>query len=77
MPDMHRTVLITLLAGAMFTAGARGQHVTAEGQHLALSGLTAVQARITVQWDMAITMRGGSTSSEFEKDLTHFELDVA
>jgi hypothetical protein len=69
MPDMPRTALITLLTGAIFSADAHGQRLDQENQHLALSGLTAVQARITVQWDMAVTMRGGTTLSEFENDL--------
>ncbi len=34
-----------------------------------MSGLTSVKARVTVQWDMAITMRGGATLSGFERDV--------
>jgi len=69
MPDLARTALIALLTGAIFTAEARGQRPDQENQHLALIGITAVQARVVVQWDMAVTMRGGTTLSDFENDL--------
>ena len=67
MSDVAGTALITLLAGVVFTAEAHGQRPNQEDQHLALSGLTAVKARVMVQWDMGVTMRGGTTLSDFER----------
>ena len=77
MSDVVRTTLITLLACAVLAPGANGQRLDPEDQHLALSGLTTVEARVTVQWDMGITMRGGTTLSDFERDVEDaFELGL-
>jgi hypothetical protein len=77
MPHVSRTALIMLLAGVLFSANAHGQRLDQEDQYLALSGLTEVKARTIVQWDMAVTMRGGTTLSDFERDLvSSFELEL-
>ncbi len=77
MSDVARTTLITFLAGSVLAADANGQRPDREDQHLALSGLTTVEARVTVQWDMGITMRGGTTLSDFERDVEDaFELGL-
>jgi hypothetical protein len=77
MPDISRTALIMLLAGVLFSANAHGQRLDQDDQYLALSGLTEVKARTIVQWDVAVTMRGGTTLSAFERDLeSSFELEL-
>ena len=82
MPDRACTALIVLLAGVVFAADARGQRPPQEDQrledqYLTLSGLSAVKARVTVQWDMAVTMRGGTTLADFERNLrSAFELGL-
>ena len=73
----RRAALVTLLAGAVFASAAHGQRPNQGDQHLALRGLTAVRAGVIVQWDMGVTMRGGTTLSEFERTLrSAFELGL-
>ena len=70
--------LIASLAGVAFAACAYGQDPDHEDQNLALVGLTEVAARVTVQWDMEVTMRGGTTLSDFEQNLRRaFELGLS
>ncbi len=69
MPDISRPALVMLLASMLFCANAHGQRLDQDNQYLALSGLTEVKVRAIVQWDMAVTMRGGTTLSAFERDL--------
>jgi hypothetical protein len=77
MPDITRTLLSMLLTSVLFSANAHGQRFDHEDQYLALSGLTELKARTIVQWDMAVTMRGGTTLSEFERDLeSSFALEL-
>lgn len=75
MSDVPRPALITLLAGLVLAAQAHGQRPNPEDQHLALIGLTEVDPRVMVEWDMEVTMRGGTTLSDFERSLSSaFEL---
>jgi hypothetical protein len=75
--DVPCSTLISALALGIFAAGVQGQRPSREDQHLALIGLTDVDARVIVQWDMEVTMRGGTTLSDFERSLkSAFELGL-
>jgi len=75
--DAARAALIASLACVVVVAEAEGQSTNQDGRYLGLSGLTAVSPRVMVNWDMAVTMRGGATRSEFELDLRGaFELGL-
>ena len=77
MHHISRPALIVWLAGVLFSANAHAQRPDQEEPYLALSGLTEVKARTIVQWDMAVTMRGGTTLSDFERELeSSFELEL-